>query len=263
MTGELLAAALGYAQRGWPVFPCAAGSKVPAIPAAHPPGSICKGECGREGHGFHDATTSPERIRGWWRRYPNANIGIATGQPGPDVLDVDVKAGVNGYAALNRLRRAGLLTGGGLLVRTPSNGIHVYFAGSSQGCGRLPEHGLDFKARGGYVLAPPSVIGATGYDLIEERDLRVSHNWAADRLLLRPAPRPMPGRQATRGRPGIERLATWVAALPEGNRNSGLYWAACRAAETGADPELLIAASTLPEDEARRTVGSAARRAAE
>jgi hypothetical protein len=242
MTGGLLDAALAYAQRGWPVFPCKPGQKVPNTE-----------------HGFKDATTDRAAISGWWSAHPDDNVAIATGSPGPDVLDVDVKAGVNGYAALNKLRRAGLLTGAALLVRTPSGGLHLYFAGTSQPCGRLPEHGLDFKALGGYVLAPPSVIGDRRYELDDERIVYVTHSWPASCRLLRPAPRPavMGPRSDT-----IEHLAAWVGRLAEGNRNNGLYWAACRAIETGSDPEPLVTASALDEAEARQTVASAARRVA-
>ncbi len=271
--GTLLTAALGYAARGWPVFPCSPGSKEPAIPSAHPEGDpargICTGECGRDGHGFHDATTSPDHIRAWWRARPGRNVAIATGAPGPDVLDVDVKADVNGFAALGKLQRAGLLTGAGLLVRTPSGGLHLYFAGTSQECGRLPEHGLDFKARGGYVLAPPSVIGQRLYELAEERDLRAAHNWATDRKLLRPprpfsAPRP-PGRNGD-----ISHLVEWVARREPGDRNHPLYWAAKQAALAGrldADAvELFVDAAARAglaggEIEARRTIASASRKA--
>jgi hypothetical protein len=64
--------ALKCAERGWPVFPCRAGTKEPATT-----------------HGFDDATTDPDQIRAWWDRWPGANLAIATGAPGPDVLDVD------------------------------------------------------------------------------------------------------------------------------------------------------------------------------
>jgi len=243
MTAAMTAAALAYAARSWPVFPCKPDGKEPLTM-----------------HGFKDATTDPAIIRSWWARWPDANIGIATGEPGPDVVDVDVKGGVNGYTALNKLRRAGLLSGASALVRTPSGGLHVYFAGTSQECGRLPEHGLDFKARGGYVLAPPSAINGRCYELNDERVLGATHDWQAARRVLRPprTPRTVMGPRSD----SIEHLAAWVARLAEGNRNNGLYWAACRAIETGSDPEPLIAASTLDEAEARRTVASAARRAA-
>jgi len=68
--------ALEYAGRGWPVFPCRPGRKEPATR-----------------HGFLDATTDPDQIRAWWRRDPAANLAIATGLPGPDVLDVDRHSG--------------------------------------------------------------------------------------------------------------------------------------------------------------------------
>ena len=79
-----VSAALAYASYGWPVFPCQAGSKVPAT-----------------SHGFLDATTDPDQIREWWHRRPDANLAIATGSPGPDVLDIDQHG-----RSRQRLRRA-------------------------------------------------------------------------------------------------------------------------------------------------------------
>ena len=83
--------------------------------------------------------------------------------------------------------------------------------------------------------------------------------------LLQPRqPRPQPARPP--GHADTERLAAWVARLPEGNRNAGLFWAACRAAETGrpgALDTLAEAARTagLPEREIERTLTSARRAA--
>src|SRR6266568_8600113 len=85
--------ALAYAWYGWPVFPCKPGSKEPATR-----------------HGFRDATTDPNQIRQWWQTLPRANLAIATGSPGPDVLDVDRHGSPgNGFAAYNKLKSAGLL----------------------------------------------------------------------------------------------------------------------------------------------------------
>ena len=105
-------AALAYADAGWPVFPVAPGGKAPALPAAHPPGdpaaAACQGECGRDGHGFRDATTDPGKIREWWGGgHAGRNVGIATGAPGPDVVDVDVREDGSGFAALNRAQARG------------------------------------------------------------------------------------------------------------------------------------------------------------
>jgi bifunctional DNA primase/polymerase-like protein len=242
-----LGQALAYAAFGWPVFPCKPDQKAPDTV-----------------HGFKDATTDPDVIRGWWPSGSIRNVAIATGAPGPDVLDVDVKPDGSGFAAFNRLKQAGLLTGARALVRTPSGGLHAYYAGTVQPSGRLVRHFLDFKAAGGYVLAPPSVVGGKPYELLDKRQADGRIDWhAASRLLEPPRPAPRPGRSA-----GAAPLVAWVATLGEGNRNAGLYWAACRMAEADSpseDTEQLIAAAVqagLPEDEARRTVASAARKAA-
>ena len=180
--------ALAYASRGWPVFPCRPGSKEPATR-----------------HGFHDATTDPDRIRSWWRRQPAANLAIATGLPGPDVLDVDQhgEAG-NGFAAFRQLKREGLLDGVSTVVATPSGGLHAYFTGSDQPSGRLPRQHLDFRARGGYVLAPPSQIDGRPYRLITYHGpVRRPGLGRRDQLLeprADPA-RPAQGRGAWRPRP--------------------------------------------------------------
>ena len=70
MTNDTLRHALAYAARGWPVFPCQPGQKIPAT-----------------SHGYRDATTSPRQITEWFTRHPGRNLAIATGTPGPDVLD--------------------------------------------------------------------------------------------------------------------------------------------------------------------------------
>jgi hypothetical protein len=71
------------------------------------------------------------------------------------------------------------------------------------------------------------------------------------------------GRPGCHGSADVASLAGWVAGLPEGNRNDGLFWAACRAVEAGASDlgELVAAAvnAGLPEREAWRTVASAER----
>jgi len=83
--------ALFYAvEKGWAVFPLKPRDKKPLFPAAHEKGNPCKGECGRVGHGFHDAVTDTTIITEWWSKNPNAGIGIATGtRSGFFVLDVD------------------------------------------------------------------------------------------------------------------------------------------------------------------------------
>ncbi len=105
------------------------------------------------------ATSDPTAIREWWSRYPNANIGILCGLPsGIVVLDVDPANGgdesiltlLNTYGSLPDTWQ--VLTGGG--------GRHHYFkypiipVRNSAG---LLGPGLDIRADGGFVVAPPSV----------------------------------------------------------------------------------------------------------
>ena len=239
--------ALAYARHGWPVFPCRPGSKEPTTR-----------------HGFHDATNDQDQIRSWWRRQPAANVAIATGQPGPDVLDVDQhgEAG-SGFAAFSRLKREGLLEGASAIVATPGGGLHAYFAGSDQASGRLPRQHLDFRAQGGYVLAPPSQVNGRPYRLITHHAQSGGLDWAAVTTLLEPQRiRPAQSRTAAPG--DLGHLAVWVGRLQEGNRNAGLYWAACRAVEAG-QPAVLddlaaaAGATGLTSREIARTLSSARR----
>ena len=216
---SMLHTALALANRGWPVLPCRAGEKVPATP-----------------HGFKDATTDPDTIRRWWDRMPTANLAIATGEPGPDVLDVDNHGDDrHGFAAFNRLKRAGMLRGALALVTTPRGGLHVYFRGTNQGNrSKIGGHLLDFRSAGGYVLSPPSVVADKPYERIEWRTAGevLSLDLAAvDRLL---SPRPARNRVDSGQRSSnVENLARWLAQQQEGNRNNGLHWAARKTAESG------------------------------
>jgi hypothetical protein len=196
---DLLVAALRYARAGWPVFPCQPNG----TPAPRWKAPLTE-------HGFRDATTDPAVVRAWWTRWPRANVAIATGVPGPDVLDVDVKAAGNGFPALGTLKRAGVLTGAAVLVRTRSGGIHVYYAGTAQGCHALPRHCLDFKSRGGYVLAPPSRVGGRPYELLDHRAGAVTLDWPRVAAILIPprAPRhdrPRPALPPGELPPGVRR----------------------------------------------------------
>jgi hypothetical protein len=174
MTDAILHQALAFARGGWRVFPCLPGQKIPATP-----------------HGYRDATTDQQQIKGWFGRGRDWNLAVATGAPGPDVLDVDEhgEAG-NGYAAFRQLREAGLLDGAAAYVRTPSGGLHAYFAGSAQHNGHLPAHHLDFRSAGGYILTPPSRIDGRPYQLVRALRGRGALDWDAVVRHLNPCSRP-------------------------------------------------------------------------
>jgi len=251
MTAGMAAEALACARPGWPVFPCQPGRREPATR-----------------HGFRDATTDPDKIASWWQRQPDANLAIATGTPGPDVLNVDQHgAAGSGYAALSRLKRHGLIEAASRVVSTPSGGLHIYFTGSDQPSGRLRRHHLDFRACGGYVLAPPSRVGGKPYRLRRHLPGSGSLDWATVAELLAPG-RTAATRPATPPGGDLSGLVSWMANLPPDghNRNDGLFWAACRAAEAGDDAVLAGLADAarttgLAEREIRRTIASARRTA--
>lgn len=133
------------------------------------------------------ASTVQTEIHAWWFHYPDARVGLATGAPGPDVLDFDVAGGKPGMEQLERLLDAGVLEPGTFrLVSTPSGGRHVYLRGSEQ---RNKQNeraipGVDFRGAGGMVLAP----GNPGYryiagELLDLADLKPV-DWAAIELCL-------------------------------------------------------------------------------
>lgn len=230
---QLPEAAVRLASAGAPVFPCVPGGKRPLVE-----------------HGFHEATTDPRQVAAWWRRWPAANIGLPTGSTsGVDVVDVDQKFDGSGFAAFDRARRAGLVPDWLALVRTPSGGMHAYFPAlvdRPQSSWQAARARVDFRGDGGYVIVPPSMVdvaaGLPGrYELIGPvRADAAPVDAAALRAFLDPRPQPsFRPRGASRAK-DAERLAGWVAALGEGERNRGLFWAACRLAEAGASPATAV-----------------------
>jgi hypothetical protein len=249
-----LRAALAYARTGWRVFPVVPLEKVPAC-----------------AHGVNDATTDPGQITRWWARTPDRNVAIATGAPGPDVLDVDRRAGGSGYPALNLLRGERLIGREQAVIATPSGGLHLYYRGSDQGNGSLRGRHVDFKSTGGYVVAPPSEVrrAADGqlhpYVVVRHQASTDRIDWATIRERLDPQPERTawtPPRHSDGRAQNLEHLVRFVAGQAEGNRDAALYWACCRALDHG-QPDLLPALGRAAQDvglsqrEIDRTIQSA------
>ena len=225
---SLAFAARSLAAAGVPVFPCLVEGKRPLTR-----------------RGFLDASSDPEQVAAWWSRTPDANIGIPTGAAsGVVVVDVDVHGPHNGRAAYQRATEAGLVDGAGLLVRTPTGGAHVYFPatpGSEQRSWQAATAGVDFRGDGGYIIAPPSRRIVDGnmrrYEVADIAAHSVGHVDAARlRDFLDPRPVAPPRTESTSMVVDGKRLAAWVAGRGEGERNRGLFWAACRLAENGVSP---------------------------
>src|SRR5688572_22436906 len=107
-----LDAACKYAERGWPVFPCR--------PDKRP----------FTDHGFLEATTDQDQILKWWRRWPDAQIGVATESAGLCVIDLDISAATetspakDGVASFSRMRDENGRDCCGLIASTPRGGRH-------------------------------------------------------------------------------------------------------------------------------------------
>lgn len=154
---RVLANALWYASYGFHVFPVQPLAK---LPFPHTRG--CK-----------EATTDPDQIAAWWRDKPTANIGLATGHV-VDVIDFD---GALGHEAWGRLWRDrpeddGSLVPGVKLLATVSTprpgGLHAYVPATGNGNHAHTAPGVDYRGRGGYVLAPPSTTPQGTYRFLRK-----------------------------------------------------------------------------------------------
>jgi putative DNA primase/helicase len=175
-------AALFYARRGWPVFPCREhdgepyqkGDKwiTPEAKAPYISGGVDKVP------GKGKATIDERQIAAWWRRWPNALIGLPMGENGlfaldfdprreesadPDTGEVTVREWTLEQLKADTEAQIGCELPVSLAVRTPSGGVHVYYLQPDDGGeplrnrGVLPRH-VDTRGQGGYVIAPPSRI---------------------------------------------------------------------------------------------------------
>ncbi|MCK6446183.1 MAG: phage/plasmid primase, P4 family [Planctomycetes bacterium] len=186
--------ALSYAALGWRVFPvhspglggsrCSCSSATCEHPAKHP----------RTNRGFKDATTDESQIRSWWRQWPDANVGIATGAAtGNFVFDIDPRHG--GDASLAELERVHGPLPATLEAKTGGGGRHVYLAHPGWKVGNRVNLrlGIDVRGDGGYVVAPPSVHATGGVYEWErgrgpgEVDISAAPRWLLDLISERPA----------------------------------------------------------------------------
>jgi hypothetical protein len=190
------------AARGWPVHPLAPGRKTPAGNCPHcrahrhEPATCPCLPAGRPCHGFHAATTDPERIDRWWTATPAAGVGVACGPADLIVIDIDAHQApvadrsrlLPGIPIPEQVSLAGLASGFDTLallaalrgapdpaedtttlrVRTPSGGLHIWYRNldpstrfrCSTGSGRNAALAwqVDVRADGGYIVAPSTRV---------------------------------------------------------------------------------------------------------
>jgi len=148
----MLKHALLYAQLGWAVFPLSPNSKIPYAGT----------------HGCKDASKDPDKVTAMFTKYPDSNIGVATGShSGFFVLDIDNKKDGSGEVALEELEAKYGKLPETIEQFTPSGGRHLLFkmpkgiriSNSTNNLGKY----LDVRGDGGYIVVAPSSINGKDY----------------------------------------------------------------------------------------------------
>ena len=130
-------AALAYAKKGWPIFPCRSDKTPYTV------------------NGVNDATTDPIIIEAWYDKWPMANIGLNVGEANMAVLDFDP-----GSSMEELEKNVGPIPISGLVARTPRGGKHIYLGLAADEVvapsqSKLAPH-IDVRSFHSYVLLPPS-----------------------------------------------------------------------------------------------------------
>lgn len=244
-------AARDLASEGWAIFPCAVRDKRPIV-----------------AHGLHAATTDAEQVREWWHRWPNANIGYATGAL--TVVEIDAPEGT---AHRREQEAAGLdwpvtltvMTGRGahFYYRCPE-GVRVQNAAGMRGARGIGP-GIDVRGHGGYVILPPSIHpSGRRYRWTVRREAAELPSWMLERL--KPSkPISQPERPASPDRVLEWALSDLEAATP-GQRNHELNRISFKLGLRGWSEDDALAALVsaavacgLSERESERTITSGVR----
>jgi hypothetical protein len=240
-----LQVALDYAKRDWLVVPlhnpkqgvCSCRKKNCSSPGKHP----------RTEHGLKDGTKDAKQIEAWWEKWPDASLGILTGQEsGLLVLDVDGEDGKTALLALTAEHGGLPKTLCAKTGRTDGNGqrkgCHYYFRAPAgvaiRNSAGILGKGLDIRADGGYVVAPPSLhpSGLLYEWLTPEQPLADVPPWMLAKLAgAKPAP------EAPRAQGEV---------IAAGGRNHALASLAGTMRRCGMTPEA-IEAALVKENDAR------------
>lgn len=163
--------AIQYAEKGWHILPlhsvingqCTCGKPSCSSAGKHP----------QTINGLKSATTDKDTINEWFKHWPRANIGIATGQlSGIGVVDIDPKHG--GDDSLDELTTKYGRIPDTVEAITQSNGRHIIFQyeeGFRTTAGKLGR-GIDTRGDGGYIVAAPSkgLLGEYYWEASSEPD---------------------------------------------------------------------------------------------
>ena len=250
-----------YVALGWPVFPCRShaeehvdqatgeiitlGEKTPLTP-----------------NGFKGATRFPRIIERWWSDWPEAAVGLPTGEKtGFFALDIDNKpGGANGFDWLAEMEAEHGPLPDTARVTSPNGGLHIYFkyVVGTRNRGALGA-GVDIRSEGGYVLAAGSTM-ANGRSYKWETDTREIADapaWLLDLLLPKSAPSHTQYSLSAASNnayvdAAVDRELADLAGAPMGTRNNALNDAAFSIGT-------IVGAGALSEAEARALLQDVAR----
>ena len=208
-----LDSALALATRSVPVFPC---RNLPGSADDKKPYTL---------HGFKDASTDPAIIAQWWRQWPDALIGVPTGERFV-VLDLDLAKHVEALKWYDdnrdRLPRT-------RMHLTRSGGRHLLFEPHSaiKNTTSKIERGVDTRGAGGYCIWWP----AEGLPVLHGGNVTEVPEWLADLMPRRPKIELIVKHgPIRRGNPSkkLEGILRAMSEACEGERNSLLFWCAKR-----------------------------------
>lgn len=224
---ELLDAALKYATKyKWAVFPVSQKTKKPLTP-----------------HGCKDAKKDPGAIRSWWKRYPDASIGIATGSASNLLVideDVDEDKGLNGVHEMQIWETDNGELPETVRAITGRGGAHLYYRYEGKDLGNRAGviEGVDIRGEGGYIIAPPSIHpNGTQYEWEcdpEETEISDINDTIKKLLAIT--------KKSSREKFKLPKI------IESGQRNSTLYRFACSLQSQGLTDEAITAAVMAEND---------------
>lgn len=227
---DLYLSAIEYINAGFAIFPLKPRSKEPYT-----------------AHGVKDASNDASVVKGWWQKWPNANIAIATGQKSGGLcvldLDIDEAKGLDGYKTLRDWQSTHGVIVPSWLSQTGRGGYHYFFKASEPVKNRvnlLPA--VDVRGDGGYIVAPPSLHpNGNSYHWVDRcspNDVELAVMDNNIRYLLHSDDASYKNSYLA---PNI---------IPEGERNHSLFKFACMMQAKGASDEAIYAA-TKAENETK------------
>lgn len=182
MESSMLEWALAYIARGWAVFPVH-GIVDGRCTCRHGVACSRPGKHPRNSNGRTGATLDAALVRRWWKTWPSANIGIATGnESGLLVLDQDDQYALDAVEIPHTIESVTGRGGRHVLFSYPEDGAR-YITGTN-----IVAQGVDSRADGGYIVAPPSMhISGRRYQwedssLPDETDLASAPQWWLDAI---------------------------------------------------------------------------------